>query len=362
MSEHRPATRPVDEVVDAVAENQRFSSANQKSEISDDVDESEALVCQSEARRASDDVAATADERERVREALDPVSDGDHITTEAVDTAVSDTAKLVATAETRTELASIAYDDATETAADVSDVPIVDARLESYEERLADVEARAAALGAKVPKPDGLAPETIHQAALALREAATSAQGVATTADDLSWDLEQFESFVEDADRRHEEFAEDLELVEESAAALRSQVEDIDDIAENRRFSAGSRKASTSCDNDEPAVAWAAATMQARVLDLLVVDLRAELEDLETMADAQAEAVPDDLGQRVDALDHEVGVVSTRLTDRAEAAWRERFADELNALGAGLSGLEPPVEWGRVDEVASEQRAAIGVE
>lgn len=315
MNERRPVSRPVPEVVDAVA--------------------------------------ATADERERVREALDPIRDGDHVTREAVESAVSDTAKLVATAETRTELAGMAHDDAVESAAGVEDIPIVADRLDRYADRLADVERRAASLA--VPTPDEtLSPDAVHELALDLREVAASAQGVARTADDLSWDLEQFASWLEAPDRRHEEFREDVALVEESVADLRTAVEALD------RPSAPAEP--TGGDDPEAAVAWADATVRARVLDLLVTDLRAELADLRTLAERREGSVPEALARRVAALDREVAVLTTRLTDRAEAAWRERFADELTAVRDGLAGLAPPVDWGRVETVASEQRAAIGAE
>lgn len=45
-----------------------------------------------------------------VRDALDPVTEGEVVTLEAIETTVSDTSKLLATAETRIELAGDACD------------------------------------------------------------------------------------------------------------------------------------------------------------------------------------------------------------------------------------------------------------
>ena len=88
-----------------------------------------------------------------VRETLDPVTDDGVVTREAVETAVSDTSKIVATAETRTELAGIAYEDATAAATTVDDLSIVAAQLNRYADRLKAVEARTVNLADDLQTP-----------------------------------------------------------------------------------------------------------------------------------------------------------------------------------------------------------------
>ena len=300
-------------------------------------------VATSTSREVERVVQRTDADPERVRAALDPVADGERITTETVEGAVSDTAKLLTTAETRVELAAIAFDDATEATAGVDDCALVRERLAAFSARLDAVTERAAALGPALPKPDQEAlgsAESLYELGLDLRDVATRAQGVIQTADDLAFDLEQFESWVGRPERRHEEFSEDAALVEESVTALADAVAAVED-------------------DDEPGVAWAEVTMRARVLDLLVADLRAELDDLWTLAERQGARVPPEHEQRVAATAREVGRLRARLTDRAEPAWRERFAPELNALATELAEMEPPVDWGAVDAVLSSQRAAL---
>lgn len=295
-------------------------------------------------RRVATVVDAVDEEPEAVRDALDPIAADGRVTEGTVEHTVSDTAKLLATAETRVELAEIAYDDAA-AAADIDDAPVMGERLDAFESRLDAVTDRSAALGPELPKPDtGLgSPDELYKLGLDLRDVATRAQGVARTADELTFDLEQFESWVDSPPRRHDEFGDDVELVEESLADLADAVAGIDDA-------------------DAPGAAWADATMRARVLDLLLTDLRAEFETLERLAERQDATVPPTLHERVGAAERELGRLRTRLGDQGEPAWREQFADELYGLTEGLSEMAPPVDWGAVDELVSEQRAAIGRE
>ncbi|WP_324756260.1 hypothetical protein [Haloarcula montana] len=275
-----------------------------------------------------------------VREALDPITDDGVVTREAVETAVSDTSKVVATAETRVELAGIASEDATAAAAAVDDFEIVAVRLDAYADRLEAVEARAADLTDDLRTPvDRLDdPSAVYELATELREVATTAQGVVRTADDLATDLEQFESWLAEPDRRYDEFEADVDIVDES----------LDDLT--------AAATALSTDSDEPAADWADATMRARVLELLVADLRAELTALRSWADREDAQFRASLDDRVADAERRTRELNDTLADHAEPAWRDRFDDALGAFDAELDGFEPPVDWNRVQETLEERR------
>jgi hypothetical protein len=296
--------------------------------------------------RPVEDVVTTVVDRgddrdpETVREALDPITADGVVTREAVETAVSDTSKLAATAETRAELAGIAHEDAADAAAPVADLDIVAARLDAYADRLDAVEARAAALtdDLRAPVEQLGDPDAVYELAMELREVATSAQSVARTADELAFDMEGFESWLGSPDRRYDEFAEDIDLVDESLADLSDAV------------------AALPGESDAPAADWADATMRTRVLELLVADLRTELADLRAWADREGEPFRAGLDERVTALERRVTDLSDTLAEHAEPAWRDRFGDTLVAFERDLDGLEPPVDWERVQETLEARR------
>jgi hypothetical protein len=100
-------------------------------------------------------------------------------------------------------------------------------------------------LRTSVEQPDD--PEDVYGLAVELREVATTAQGVVQTADDLSVDLEAFESWLDSPARRYDEFGEDIDLVDESLAELTAAA------------------AALPSESDAPAVDWADATMRTRV-------------------------------------------------------------------------------------------------
>jgi len=292
-----------------------------------------------------EEVVATVVDRddcdpETVREALDPVTDGDVVTEAALESTVSDTSKLVATAETRVELAGIAYEDATATAAPVDDLDVVATRLESYEKRLQSVEDRAATLGDELPT-DKRFDESgaVYDTAVALREVAVAAQNLARTADDLSFDLEEFESWIERPNRRYDEVESDIDLIEESLADLSTAVDALP------------------AENDAPAADWADATMRAHVLTLLASDLRAELTALRRWADREDGAIRDGLAGRIDSVERQSSELSARLDRQADPSWRDRFGDDVAAFVDAVAEVEPPVDWAQVEATLDEHRA-----
>ena len=254
-----------------------------------------------------DDVVAAVDDVDvgTARDALEPVTDDGAVTRAAAETAVSDISKLLATAETRIELAGDAYDDVAGAADPVADVPTVRARLNGFTERLSAVESRIPELRPDLSIPEGVEtrPVAAYEFAVGIRAVVVTAQEAIEAADDLA-----------DA---------------------------VDALADGPA---------------DPAAGWADATMRARVLSLLLADLRAELADLRALADRADAPVRAGLADRLDRTEERVIGVESALDSRADPAWRDRFGGDVAAFEAALSTFEPPVEWGVVDRTLSEHR------
>ena len=277
-----------------------------------------------------------------VRDALEPVTEGEVVTREAIETTVSDTSKLLATAETRIELAGDAYEAAAEVADPVADVPSVRRRLETFRERLSTVESFTPELRPGLSVPDDIRrrPEAVYDLAVEIRDVVATAQEAMETADDLSFDAEQFESWVDNPDRRYDVFEEDVEMVVESVADLDAAADAVTDA-------------------DDPAVQWADATMRAQVLSLLVADLRAERRDLHVVAERTGDPIRNGLGDALEPAADRLEGVKSALATRATPAWRDRFGADVEALEGALAPLDPPIEWGTVNRILAEHRPDV---
>jgi len=274
------------------------------------------------------DAVADADrDPDTVRRSLDPFTDDGALSTAAIEAAVSDTSQILATAETRVDLAARAYEDARTAAADAPDLDVVEVRLEAFGHRLGDLKAHTAGIGAAIEPPERVDdPEAVYRSATDLREAAAEAQRVVRVADDLADDLGAFESWLGSADRRHEVLAADVEAIEESLGEL------------SAAGSLDSPDASPSTRAD--------ATVQAALLELFVADLRAEAADLRVWADRESAAFPPSLPRRIDAAERRVRTLSDRF-DGVDAGDPDRIEDAETALRT-LAGFDPPVVWDRV--------------
>lgn len=290
------------------------------------------------------DVIEAADEPDPgvVRDALEPVTEGETVTRAAVEATVSDTSKLLATAETRIELAGDAYEDAVEAADPISDVPSVRRRLGAFRERLSTVESFVPELRPGFAVPDDIRhrPEGVYDLAVEIRDVVATAQEAIEAADDLSFDAEQFESWATHPNRRYDAFEEDVELVWESVADLEAAADAV-------------------ADADDPAAQWADATMRGQVLSLLVSDLRAERRDLRAIAELTGDPVRDGLGAALGPTADRLEAVESALAGRAVPAWRDRFGTDVEALAGALAPLDPPVEWGTVDRILEEHRPDV---
>ena len=278
-------------------------------------------------------------EPDAVRRALDPVTEDGVVTEAAVESTVSDTSKVVATAETRVELAGIAYESACETADGVADLGVVASRLDDVTDRLDAVESRLADLQVDLRRPVGRLEDAsaVYELAVELREVASAAQGVVRTADGLQLDLEQVETWVRRPAVRYDEFREDVEFTEGALDDLEAAAAGIPESA------------------DTPANEWADAVMRVRVTDLLLADLRAELDDLREWAEREDDPFRESLASDLDALRERRRGLAARLDDVARPAWVDRFDGRLS----DLDELEPPVDWGTVERTYETHRGRV---
>ena len=175
-----------------------------------------------------DDVAdRTGEDPESVRTWLDPFTDDGSVRPEAIEATVTDVSQILATAETRVDLATRTVEGASDIVADVPDLEIVRVRQNAFEERLADLRSDVKGLGEELSGAanDLDSPVDIYEAAVDLHVVTTDAQRIVRVAHDLETEVEAFEAWLGSANRRRDALVDDLEAAEESAESLGEAVE-----------------------------------------------------------------------------------------------------------------------------------------
>ena len=292
-----------------------------------------------------DDVAdRTGEDPESVRTWLDPFTDDGSVRPEAIEATVTDVSQILATAETRVDLATRTVEGASDVVADVPDLEIVRVRQNAFEERLADLRSDVEGLGEELSGAanDLDSPVDIYEAAVDLHEVTTDAQRIVRVAHDLETEVEAFEAWLGSANRRRDALVDDLEAAEESAESLGEAVESL-----------------RSADDPDPEQ-WFDAAVQARVLDLVVADLRTEAAGLREWAEREDKSFPDDIEARIESIRDEATASAEALADRPDRD--DRFDERLADLDAALSAVDPPVAWGRVDEAVQEAREGVAAD
>ncbi|WP_439027817.1 halo transducer protein [Haloarchaeobius sp. DT45] len=283
-------------------------------------------------------------DRDEVRRTLETVAEDGVVTRDAVDDALGQVSKVVATPETRVELAARDLAAARETASHVTDLDSVQARLDGFEARLSAVEERTAELGPELQAAVGQQGDQgdIYEIASEVRRITAAANDAQQAADDLKLDIEDFEKWVGSQPVRYRKLDEEVEVAGEQLADL-----------------------ATSLDRDwtdDDAGVWVDATFQHQVLGLVVADLRQAFDDIETWADREDldrdERAPG-IEAELDDLDDRHTTIGERLDDVSRARWRERFEDPLDSLESTFEQFEPPVPWGEVERVLSEHRSLV---
>lgn len=295
--------------------------------------------------RAVDTVVDEGSHPSEVRETLAIVSQDGTVRREAVDDALANASMVATTAETRVELAAEKLDSARETADQVSDLDLVSARIDNFEARLDVIEDRSTDLGDAIQEILAMREEgDLYEIAQRIRRVTNAATEIQRSADNVQLELDSFEEWLTDADRRTEELTDDIEALAES-------VNELDDVVE--KIEGGSEPES------EAAKTWAAAMVRHRVMSLMIDDLRAELAAFRTWAEREIGSSPSDIEPRIDDVQAGHEVVGERLAARAEPEWTAHFDDRLTALDEALEELVPPVAWADVEAVVEEHRLEV---
>ncbi|WP_436908586.1 halo transducer protein [Halosimplex marinum] len=300
---------------------------------------------------------------ETVRAALEFVAEDGVVSRDALRESLKLTSKVLTTAETRVELAGIALDDAREAAESAPDLPTVEARLEGFEAEVAAVEDRAADLGSALQSvvDDREDPAARFAVADGLRQVDDRAREVQRTADEIQFDLEEFERWLDSHAVRVRELGEDVDALADSLDDLASAVDAIESVAAD---GVGGADGEAAIGDEDPARAWFDATLSHRATGLTVADLRAELADLRTWADREGadpvdEGGLDDLAARIGGLDGRHGALGERLDAAAEPEWTDRFGEAVAAVESDLADCTPPVDWGVVQSTIEEHRDGL---
>ncbi|CQR52892.1 MULTISPECIES: halo transducer protein [Haloferax] len=290
-----------------------------------------------------------------VRAVLSHVTEDGVVTADGVDSAVTDASMILSTAETRVELASIDLDDAREAAGDDAAIGAVRSRLDVFEATVANANDRVESLGEELR---GLSdwrddPRSVYDVVLGLREVASESQALTAHADNVQLDIEEFERWLSNRDVRVRGVNGDVAALEQSLDGLEDRVEAVAD-AESSEDSADAAEDA----NDDRATEWCNAALRARVSDLLVEDVRAELADLRKLApesDAETDGLDEAAADLAD-LDARVQRLRGRLDDLARSPWTDEYGARIESFEATLAAFEPPVSWGEVQAELDDAR------
>jgi chromosome segregation ATPase len=289
---------------------------------------------------------------EGARRTLYHVTEDGTVTRAAVDDALAHAAKVVATPETRIELAGIALDEARDTAAPVADIDLVAARLDAFATRLTALEERADGLGDELESITDMADDTaLFELATRLQALTVTANEVQAAADELTMDIEAFERWVTAPSQRADDLVADCDALDEAIAALERSVAGLDRAAERAPERTGR--------------AWADAALRCRLLAALVADCRAEHAALTTLAGRSAtDGDPDAdwvarLDDRLAVLSDELASLQDDINAVARAAWHEQYGDTVAGLDAEIDALEHPIDWATARSAFEKRRAAI---
>lgn len=297
--------------------------------------------------RPTEDAAAAlagpdGPDTDEIATTLELVAEDGVVSRDRVDEALAGLAKVVSTPETRVEVAERAVAETREAAAAVEvdvDVDAVSHRLAGLDTRLDAVADAVDALGDRLSEllDDAGDPAAVYEVAAGIRDLTDAANAAQRRADELRDDAEATARWLRDPGVRREEFAADVDAVADSAETLASTVD----------WLAGDADAPPDgVDPNDPGAGWADATVETRVTGLLVEDLRAELADLQTLADDESSF--DAHERRLTGLAARRDALATRLDDLARPAWRETHGDRVAAAVDRVDSFAPPVDWGAV--------------
>jgi prefoldin subunit 5 len=312
----------------------------------DDTTESVGLPVETVAEAVSED-----DDRdpEAVRETLAEISEDGTVTRTAIDEALADLSKVVATPETRVEITRRTLAAAREAAPPVAEADAVSSRLDDFETELSAIEARVDALGSRLSALVERAqdPDDPHAIGEAIREVRSEATDAQRAADSLAAEIEDFERMLRNPDRWADELHADIDAIEESIRELQEVATGVSDN-EAGEF------------EREPALVWADATLQSRTQKLFIEDVRAELEALRRAALDRATGEPSEgLESRLDDVAALRSDVRRRLEEAAESTWKQKHGEVIESFARTLENLDSPVDWAEVQAELEQHRGQL---
>ena len=284
----------------------------------------------------------TGEDPSSIRTFLDPFVDDRTITDDAIEATVTDVAQVLATAETRVDLATRTRADVREAVTAAPDLAIIEARDRAFTDRLADLRDDVDELGTTLTSVrTGMdSPVAVYRAGVDLHELTTEAQRIVRVAHDLETELDAFEAWLNSAPRRHDALVDEVDAAESSAASVAETVETLQTTAE-----------------PDPE-RWFDAAVQTLVLGVVVDDLRTEAADLREWADREEKPFPTDVDDRIESLREETAARASAFEDRPD--WEDQYDTRLETLETELAAVDPPVAWAQVDAHVAAAREGIG--
>lgn len=286
-----------------------------------------------------------AENREAVRRVLEEVTEDGIVSWDGAREAFANVSKVVATPETRLELAARELTIARDAAEPVEDLPIVRTRLERYEARFDQVESRIGDLSEELRRLLDREEKSgaLFEVAQGIRQLKVEANNCQRMADELQVDLQNFQRWLDDPTYRYRELEADIDALEDS----------LDELAATANAVANERDDGNPEGQDEPHAKWFDAVVQTRVLRLVFEDLRWELAELQNWAERVGSDGDsgDEIASRIEDLEAQLVSNEDRLDDLSRPTWQERMGEDLEAIESDLRGFEPPIEWTAVEAV-----------
>lgn len=199
----------------------------------------------------------------------------------------------------------------------------------------------------------------LYEVARRIRRVTNAATEVQRAADDLQFEIDSFEAWLADGDRRAEALAADVDALAESVDELAAAADSLAVGEADAESGADTESDADAEIGTDAASRWAAATVRHRVASLLLADVRAERAALRTWAEREGAAPPSGVEPRLEEVRTRHEAVGERLAARVDPEWTARFGDRLSALDEALDAMEPPVAWTEVEAVVEEYRPAV---
>jgi len=295
-------------------------------------------------------------DREQVREALEYVTDDDVVTRSALDEIGAVLAQNVSGAREQASEAQLQLTNAREVADPITDLETVERRLDTYEgevwgltEQADDLAERHDALTDRYEDPDSL-----YAVADEIRAVFDEAQRIEARVYGLKEELSEFETDVTNPEVWINDVQQDLTVVEDALEAVAAAAEALPtadaDVEDDWDWA----------DRDvDPPVVWYDATLRVEHVGVLLADLRAELDDLQTWGERKeefetwyAESVSEDLQTAADRRSE----LADRLDALARPAWTDRFGGRLADFESELASRDSPVDWVEMQAILDAYR------